>query len=59
MKSTIGMMAISPVRNTVPMIDQTRDHARRQTAPKRIGRPRTASWSTTGTAACTTAEASR
>ncbi len=50
---------ISPTRNTVPIIAQTRDQARRQTVPKPIGRPRTASWRTTGTAAWTTADASR
>lgn len=42
-----GISAIRPIRRPTPSTEGVRDQARRHTAPKRAGRPSTASRSTT------------
>lgn len=49
--SRIGTSTISQVSSTVPTTAGIRLQARRQTAENVVGRPRTASWRTAGTAA--------
>lgn len=48
--SRTGTSTISQVSRTVPMTAGSRLQARRQTAENVVGRPRTASWRTAGTA---------